>query len=60
MAGRPVLAVTPEKSGVAKFIVKYQCRFLTDPENSKSVVKAVLYTRDHPQELEAMGRQTQL
>ena len=56
MAGRPVLAVAPEKSDVAKLIGEYQCGLLTDPDNPESVVKAVLYARDHPQELVAMGQ----
>ena len=55
MAGRPVLAVTPKESDVARIVQHYRCGLVADPDDPADVVRAVLWARDHSGELSAMG-----
>ena len=56
VSGRPILAVAPETSDVVGLIKKFQCGFHADPSDHKSIIKAILFARDHQQELQVMGQ----
>jgi glycosyltransferase involved in cell wall biosynthesis len=56
MAGRPVLAVAPPGSDIARIVQKYRCGLVASPSEPQAVVKAMLWARDHPEDLAKMGR----
>jgi colanic acid biosynthesis glycosyl transferase WcaI len=55
-AGRPVLAVTPPASDVARIVTEAGCGLVADPDDPASVVAAIRQMRSQPEELAAMGR----
>jgi glycosyltransferase involved in cell wall biosynthesis len=55
-AGRPVLAVAPEGSDVARIVRRYGCGFVADPDDPNAVAAAVRHAMRAPDLLEAMGR----
>ncbi|MDR7523648.1 MAG: glycosyltransferase family 4 protein [Armatimonadota bacterium] len=55
-AGRPVLAVAPEASDVARIVRRYGCGFVADPDNPVAVAAAVRQAMASPDLLETMGR----
>jgi glycosyltransferase involved in cell wall biosynthesis len=55
-AGRPVLAVAPESSDVARIIRRVGCGAVADPDDAASVVAAVRRLRASPGELALMGQ----
>jgi colanic acid biosynthesis glycosyl transferase WcaI len=55
-AGRPVLAVAPESSDVARIIHRVGCGAVADPDDAASVVSSVRALRANPEELAAMGQ----
>lgn len=59
-AGRPVLAVAPEESDVARIVRKAECGFVADPDDSKSVVAAVREARSDPERLQQMGERARV
>lgn len=56
MAGRPVLAVAPPGSDIARIVQKYRCGLVASPNEPQAVAKAMLWARDHPADLAEMGR----
>jgi len=54
-AGRPVLAVAPEASDVARIVRRYRCGFVADPDRPESVAQAVREAMASPGDLAAMG-----
>jgi glycosyltransferase involved in cell wall biosynthesis len=56
MAGRPVLAVAPLGSDIARIVEKYRCGLVASPNEPQAVAKALLWARDHPEDLAEMGR----
>lgn len=56
MVGCPVLAVTPEGSDTAKIVREHKCGLIADPKDPEAVIQAVVYARDHPEELNEMAR----
>ena len=54
-AGRPVLAVAPEASDVARVVRRYGCGFVADPDRPESVARAVREAMASPGDLAAMG-----
>lgn len=54
-AGRPVLAVAPEQSDVARIVRQSGCGVVADPDDPAAVARAVQGLRDDPAQLEAMG-----
>ena len=56
MAGRPVLAVTPKESDIARLVGQHRCGLVSDPEDPVGVSSAILWARAHPQELAEMAR----
>lgn len=54
-AGRPVLAVAPKKSDVARIVQEHCCGLVADPEDPHEVAKSILWARQHPEELQKMG-----
>jgi colanic acid biosynthesis glycosyl transferase WcaI len=56
MAGRPVLAVAPPGSDIARIVQKYHCGLVASPNEPQAVVKAMLWARNHPEDLAEMGR----
>jgi len=55
MAGRPVLALVPEKSDVARIVQQHQCGLVVDPDDPNAIAAAIRWFRDHPDERKAMG-----
>ena len=55
-AGRPVLAVAPDSSDVARIIRRVGCGAVADPDDPASVVSSVRKLRANPEELSAMGQ----
>jgi colanic acid biosynthesis glycosyl transferase WcaI len=55
-AGRPVLAVAPEQSDVARIVRQSDCGLVADPDDSAAVACAVRELRECPARLEAMAR----
>lgn len=55
-AGRPVLAVTPETSDVARIVKATGCGLVADPDEPGTVAAAIRQMRAQPGELAAMGR----
>lgn len=56
MAGRPVLAVTPRESDIARLVQQHRCGLVADPEDPEGVSRAILWARRHPDELAEMAR----
>jgi colanic acid biosynthesis glycosyl transferase WcaI len=54
-AGRPVLAVAPEGSDVARIVRRYACGFVADPDRPDAVAQAVREAMASPGNLAAMG-----
>ncbi|HJY86612.1 MAG TPA: glycosyltransferase family 4 protein [Candidatus Acidoferrales bacterium] len=55
-AGRPVLAVAPEESDVARIVRREGCGVAADPDDPRAVAEAVRRLRRGPSELADMGR----
>ena len=55
MSGRPILAITPERSDVSRLVRESQCGLVADPDNAVSIAKSVLFARDHPEEVTKMA-----
>jgi glycosyltransferase involved in cell wall biosynthesis len=55
-AGRPVLAVAPEKSDVARIVRESGCGVWADPDDPASLVRLVRQLREDRPLLEKMGR----
>jgi len=55
-AGRPVLAVAPEESDVARIVRRTGCGVVTDPDNPKALAEAVRALSRDPQRVVEMGR----
>jgi len=53
--GKPVIAVAPEESDVAKIITEHQCGLVADPDNPEELVKAVRYLVSNPEILKDFG-----
>jgi glycosyltransferase involved in cell wall biosynthesis len=54
-AGRPVLAVAPEQSDVARIVRRVGCGLVADPDDPTAVAAALLEFRRDPSRLAAMG-----
>ncbi|MFZ0639045.1 MAG: glycosyltransferase family 4 protein [Candidatus Acidiferrales bacterium] len=55
-AGRPVLAVAPEDTDVARIVRREECGLVVDPDKPADVAEAIQTLKDDPARLEAMGR----
>ncbi len=55
-AGRPVLAVVPEGSDVARIVRRYDCGLVADPGSPQAVAAAVREAMTSPERLAAMGQ----
>lgn len=55
-AERPVLAVTPEESDVARIVRRTGCGLVADPDDAASVAAALRELRRDPAQLAEMGR----
>jgi glycosyltransferase involved in cell wall biosynthesis len=55
-AGRPILAVAPRTSDVARIVEEANCGRVADPDDPASVVAAVRELRAKPEALAEMGR----
>jgi colanic acid biosynthesis glycosyl transferase WcaI len=55
-AGRPILAVTPPSSDVARIVTAAGCGLVADPDDPASVVAALRELRANPEKLREMGR----
>jgi glycosyltransferase involved in cell wall biosynthesis len=57
MAHKPVLAVAPLESDLARIVEEHQCGLVVGPDDPEGVAKAILWARKHSQDdLAAMGR----
>jgi glycosyltransferase involved in cell wall biosynthesis len=54
-AGKPVLAVVPERSEVAKIVRQARCGIVIDPADSKGVADALRWARYHADALQQMA-----
>jgi glycosyltransferase involved in cell wall biosynthesis len=59
-AGRPILAVAPEGSDVARIVRRYGCGLVADPDDPHAVVAAVRQAMVSNDRLEGMARQARL
>jgi colanic acid biosynthesis glycosyl transferase WcaI len=55
-AGRPILAVAPEKSDVARIVTAAGCGLVADPDDPAAVVAAIRELQANPERLREMGR----
>jgi colanic acid biosynthesis glycosyl transferase WcaI len=55
-AGRPVLAVAPKESDVARIVTAAGCGLVADPDDPASVVTAIRELKANPEKLREMGR----
>ena len=55
MSGRPILAITPERSDVGRLVREAQCGLLADPDSADSIAQSMLFARDHPEEVTKMA-----
>lgn len=55
MVGRPILAVVPSESDVARLVRAYGCGLVADPDDPTMVAWAIRWARTHPAELAEMG-----
>ncbi|MFZ0333518.1 MAG: glycosyltransferase family 4 protein [Candidatus Acidiferrales bacterium] len=55
-AGRPVLAVAPEDTDVARIVRREDCGLVVDPDKPAEVAQAIQALKGDPARLEAMGR----
>jgi putative colanic acid biosynthesis glycosyltransferase WcaI len=54
-AGRPILAVAPEQSDVARIVCENECGLVADPDDPAAVAAAIRALRSDPGRLELMG-----
>ena len=54
-AGRPVLAVAPETSDVARIVRRYDCGFVADPDHPRAVASAIHEAMASGERLHAMS-----
>ena len=55
-AGRPVLAVAPEDTDVARIVRREDCGLVVDPDKPADVAEAIQTLKDDPARLAAMGQ----
>jgi colanic acid biosynthesis glycosyl transferase WcaI len=55
-AGRPILAVAPRQSDVARIVTAAGCGLVADPDDPASVVAAIREMQANPENLREMGR----
>ena len=55
-AGRPVLAITPEESDVARIVRRAGCGLVADPDDPQAVADALVEMKRDPERLAEMGR----
>jgi glycosyltransferase involved in cell wall biosynthesis len=55
-AGRPVLAVAPEESDVARIVHRHACGLVADPDAPATVANAIRQVCHDPPRLDAMGQ----
>ena len=55
-AGRPVLAVTPLGSEVARIVARHECGLIANPDDPAAVAAAIREARNDPAQLIAMGQ----
>lgn len=55
-AGRPVLAVAPEKSDMVRLMRKHQFGLAADPRSPEAVVRSIIFAKENPQALIRMGK----
>ncbi|HEV2493656.1 MAG TPA: glycosyltransferase family 4 protein [Terriglobia bacterium] len=55
-SGRPVLAIAPTSSEIARLVKAVGCGFVVEPEQVDELVRVLRYAASHPQEIGEMGR----
>lgn len=55
-AGRPVLAVAPEDTDVARIVRRNECGVVVDPDNPADLADAIQMLKNDPARLQAMGQ----
>lgn len=60
MAGCPILAISPKSSDIAQLINKHDFGFQADPQDILSINAAILYAKDHPQQLAEKGKKARI
>lgn len=55
-AGRPVLAVAPEDTDVARIVRHHECGVVVDPDKPADVAEAIQMLKNDPARLHAMGQ----
>lgn len=55
-AGRPVLAVAPEDTDVARIVRRHECGVVVDPDKPTDVADAIQSLKNDPARLQAMGQ----
>jgi colanic acid biosynthesis glycosyl transferase WcaI len=56
--GRPILAVVPECSEVARIVERWKCGVVCNPDDPHDVASAIRWLKDRPEELAAMSSQS--
>ncbi|HVA16359.1 MAG TPA: glycosyltransferase family 4 protein [Candidatus Dormibacteraeota bacterium] len=59
-AGRPILAVAPEDTDVARIVRAADCGLVANPDNPSEVAAAIRTLKSDPARLQAMGHRAQL
>ena len=55
-AGKPILAVAPEDTDVARIVRREDCGMVADPDRPEEVAEAIQTLKSDPTRLKAMGR----
>lgn len=55
-AGRPVLAVAPEDTDVARIVRRHECGLVVDPDKPEDVAEAIQALKSDRTQLQAMGQ----
>lgn len=59
-SGRPVLAIVPRPSEIARLVEESGCGFVVEPTDTQGLVRVLRYAATHDRELERMGRSGRL
>jgi colanic acid biosynthesis glycosyl transferase WcaI len=58
--GKPVIAIAPEGSDVAKIVTESRCGIVVDPDDPEELVRVIRYMKSNPEILEGLGRSGQV
>ena len=54
-AGRPILAITPEVNELFRLVTAAKCGICVPPDDPEAVVKAILWSASHPDQMREQG-----